>query len=50
MLSSECRPHMTVFHGVWLLRAALDSYTPHLTTSHVSFGLHLKCAFGLPLA
>jgi len=50
VLSRAFRPHMTVFHGVWLMRAALDSYTPHLTTSDVSFGLHLQCAFGLPFA
>ena len=50
MLSWECCLHMTSFYGVWLLRAALDSYTPHLTTSHISFGLHLLCAFGLHLA
>jgi len=50
VLSGECRPHMTVLDGVWLLRAALDSYTPQLTTSDVSSSLHLQCAFGLPLA
>jgi len=41
---------MTSFYGVGLLLAALDSYTPHLPKSHISFGLHLHCAFGLHLA